>query len=67
MGVETLYRGLPGPQLSDSRLVTMRDTAPNVQEAFRDLLRKANLSDRLPLQSFGDIRENVFYCYCLTT
>jgi hypothetical protein len=36
-----------------------------VEEAFRDLLRKANLSDRFPLQSFGDIRENIFYC--LTT
>jgi len=39
----------------------------HVQAAFRDLLRKANFSDRFPLQSFRDIRENVFYCYCLTT
>ena len=62
-----LCMGLPGSELSDSRLVAMRDTALYVQEAFRGLLRKANLSDRFPLQSFGDIRENVFYCYCLTT
>ena len=59
--------GLPGSELSDSRLAASRDTALYVQEAFRGLLRKANLSDRFPLQSFGDIRENVFYCYCLTT
>jgi hypothetical protein len=61
--VKTLYMDLPGPELSDSRLVTMRDTALKIQEAFRDLLRKANLRDRFPVQSFGDIRENVFYCY----
>ncbi len=62
----SLY-GFARARVVDSRLVTMRDTALYHQEAFRDLLRNANFSDRFSLQAFGDIREDVFYCYCLTT
>ena len=65
--MKTLYMGLPGPELLTHGLSPCVTRLSTIQDAFRDLLRKANFSDRFPLQAFGDIRENVSYCYCLTT